>query len=82
MSQGSFVPVPEQLAFTSNLGLYGYAAAAILLGLLGLVFGDFATMAARRANVPSRAPLAYLTTVVEVAAELAPSTAALLALAV
>ena len=33
----------KQLSFTSNLGLYAYGVAAIFLGILGMVSGDFAT---------------------------------------
>jgi uncharacterized membrane protein YphA (DoxX/SURF4 family) len=51
---------------TSNLGLYVYGGAAIFLGLVGLVSGDFATTWQNVGpNVPLRVPLAYLTAVIE-----------------
>jgi uncharacterized membrane protein YphA (DoxX/SURF4 family) len=50
----------------SNLGLYVYGAAAIFLGLLGLVSGDFATTWQNVApSVSLRVPLAYLAAVAE-----------------
>ncbi|HWE84514.1 MAG TPA: hypothetical protein VG267_06190 [Terracidiphilus sp.] len=53
----------------SNLGIYVYGAAAIFLGLLGLVSGDFAVGWQHVGpNVPLREPLAYLTAVIELAA--------------
>jgi uncharacterized membrane protein YphA (DoxX/SURF4 family) len=56
----------------SNLGLYVYGGAAIFLGVLGLVSGDFATSWQNVApNVPLRVPLAYLTAVVELAGGIA-----------
>jgi uncharacterized membrane protein YphA (DoxX/SURF4 family) len=56
----------------SNLGLYIYAGAAILLGLLGLVWGDFATTWQNVGpSVPLRVPLAYLTGVIELAGGIA-----------
>lgn len=56
----------------SNLGLYVYAVGAISLGLIGLVWGDFATMWQRvLPSVPLREPLAYLTAAVELAAGVA-----------
>jgi uncharacterized membrane protein YphA (DoxX/SURF4 family) len=56
----------------ANLGLYVYGAAAIFLGLLGLVSGDFATSWQNVGpNVPLRVPLAYLTAVIELAAGIA-----------
>ena len=56
----------KQRGITSNLGLYIYGGAAIFLGLLGLVSGDFATTWQNVGpNVPLRVPLAYLTAVVE-----------------
>jgi hypothetical protein len=54
----------KQRSITSNLGLYVYGGAAIFLGLLGLVSGDFAgTWQYVGPNVPLRVPLAYLTAV-------------------
>jgi uncharacterized membrane protein YphA (DoxX/SURF4 family) len=62
----------KQGSITSNLGLYVYAVAAIFLGLLGLVSGDFATTWQHVGpNVPFRVPLAYCTGVIEFAAGLA-----------
>lgn len=56
----------------SHLGLYLYAAAAIFLGILGLVSGDFAASWQNVGpHVPLRLPLAYLTAVVELAGGLA-----------
>jgi uncharacterized membrane protein YphA (DoxX/SURF4 family) len=56
----------------SNLGIYVYAAGAILLGLVGLASGDFATTWQHVSlNGPIRALLAYLTAVIELAAGLA-----------
>jgi uncharacterized membrane protein YphA (DoxX/SURF4 family) len=56
----------------SNLGIYVYALAAIFLGVLGLVSGDFATNWQRvEPTVPLREPLAYLTAVIELAAGIA-----------
>jgi hypothetical protein len=44
----------KQLSFTSNLGLYAYGVAAIVLGILGLVSGDFAiSWQECRPNIPS-----------------------------
>jgi uncharacterized membrane protein YphA (DoxX/SURF4 family) len=58
----------KQRTLTSNLGLYVYAAAAIFLGLVGLVSGEFATTWQNvGAGVPLRVPLAYLTAVIELA---------------
>jgi uncharacterized membrane protein YphA (DoxX/SURF4 family) len=52
--------------FISNLGLYVYGGAAIFLGLLGVVSGDFATAWQNVGpNVPLRVPLAYLTAIIE-----------------
>ena len=62
----------KQRSLTSNLGLYVYAVAAIFLGLLGLVSGDFATSWQNVApHVPLRVPLAYLTAVIELAGGIA-----------
>ena len=66
-------------SIASNLGLYVYGGAAIFLGLLGLVSGDFATTWQNVGpNIPLRVPLAYLPAVIELAggiALLAPRTA-------
>lgn len=49
-----------------NLGLYVYAGAAIFLGLVGLVSGNFATDWQNVGpNVPLRVPLAYLCALIE-----------------
>src|SRR5580692_4095641 len=62
----------KQRSITSNLGLYVYGGAAIFLGLLGLVSGDFATTWQNVGpNIPLRVPLAYLTAVIELAAGIA-----------
>jgi uncharacterized membrane protein YphA (DoxX/SURF4 family) len=62
----------KQHSFTSNLGLYVYGGAAIFLGILGLVSGDFATSWQNVGpNVPLRTPLAYLTAVIELAGGIA-----------
>jgi uncharacterized membrane protein YphA (DoxX/SURF4 family) len=62
----------KQRSITSNLGLYVYGGAAIFLGLLGLVSGDFATTWQNVGpHVPLRVPLAYLTAVIELAAGIA-----------
>ena len=54
---------------SSNLGIYVYGGAAIFLGLLGLVSGDFAVGWQRVGpGVPFRIPLAYLTAFIELAA--------------
>jgi uncharacterized membrane protein YphA (DoxX/SURF4 family) len=56
----------------SNLGIYVYAVGAILLGLLGLISGDFASPWQHVGrDVPFREPLAYLTSIIELAAGLA-----------
>jgi len=56
----------------SSLGMYVFAAGAILLGLVGLVSGDFAAPWQHVGpNVPFREPLAYLTAFVELAGGLA-----------
>jgi uncharacterized membrane protein YphA (DoxX/SURF4 family) len=56
----------------SNLGIYVYAAAAIFLGLVGLVSGDFAGGWQHVGpGVPLRAPLAYITALIELAAGIA-----------
>ena len=62
----------KQRSVTSNLGLYVYGGAAIFLGLLGLVSGDFATTWQNVGpSVPLRVPLAYLTAVIELAGGIA-----------
>ncbi len=63
--------MPKQLGIKSNLGLYIYATAAIFLGVLGLISGDFAaTWQNVSTNLPFRSPLARLTACVELAAGL------------
>jgi uncharacterized membrane protein YphA (DoxX/SURF4 family) len=62
----------KQRSLTANLGLYIYAGAAILLGVLGLMSGDFATPWQSVApNAPLRVPLAYLTAAIELAGGIA-----------
>jgi uncharacterized membrane protein YphA (DoxX/SURF4 family) len=62
----------KQHSITSNLGIGVYGGAAILLGVLGLVTGDFATTWQNVApNFPLRIPLAYLTAIIELAAGIA-----------
>src|ERR1700683_5401162 len=62
----------KQRSIRSNLGLYVYCGAAIFLGLLGLVSGDFATSWQNIGpNVPLRVPLAYLTAIIELAGGIA-----------
>ncbi|MGC1905831.1 MAG: hypothetical protein WA715_18575 [Candidatus Acidiferrum sp.] len=62
----------KQRSGASNLGLYVYGGAAIFLGLLGLVSGDFATTWQNVSpNIPLRVPLAYLTAVIELAGGIA-----------
>lgn len=62
----------ENRTVASNLGVYVYAAGAIVLGLLGLVSGDFAgTWQRVGPNVPFREALAYLTALIELIAGLA-----------
>jgi len=62
----------KQRSIPSSLGLYVYAGAAIFLGLLGLVSGDFAAGWQNVGpNVPLRVPLAYLTGVIELAGGIA-----------
>jgi uncharacterized membrane protein YphA (DoxX/SURF4 family) len=62
----------QNRSLASNLGIYVYAAAAIFLGVLGLVSGDFATNWQRVVpTVPFREPLAYLTAIIELSAGLA-----------
>ncbi len=53
-------------SITSNLGRYVYGVAAIFLGVLGLVSGDFATSWQNVGpHFPLRLPFAYLTAVIE-----------------
>jgi hypothetical protein len=50
----------------SSLGIYVYGVAAVSLGLIGLVWRDFATNWQRvQENVPHRETLAYLAAVCE-----------------
>jgi uncharacterized membrane protein len=52
-----------------RIGIRAYGVAAIVLGVVGLVWGDFATNWQRvPPDVPLREPLAYLTAICEVAA--------------
>jgi uncharacterized membrane protein YphA (DoxX/SURF4 family) len=56
----------------SNLGICVYAAGAIFLGIVGLISADFATEWQHVGpSVPLRAPLAYFTALIELAAGLA-----------
>lgn len=56
----------------SNLGIYVYGGAGILLGVVGLVSGNFAvTWQHVRPNVPLREPLAYFTALIELTAGIA-----------
>lgn len=56
----------------SNLGICVFAAGAIFLGIVGLISGDFAASWQNVGpNVPLRAPLAYLTALIELAAGVA-----------
>ena len=62
----------KQRSITSNLGLYVYGGAAIFLGILGLVSGEFATTWQNVGpHVPLRVPLAYLTGFIELAGGIA-----------
>ncbi|HTV83383.1 MAG TPA: hypothetical protein VME18_12090 [Acidobacteriaceae bacterium] len=62
----------KRRSIPSNLGLYVYGAAAIFLGLVGLVSGDFAaTWQNVGPHTPFREPLAYLTAVLELTAGIA-----------
>lgn len=62
----------RQRSIRSNLGLYVYGGAAIFLGILGLITGDFAaTWQNVGPSVPLRVPLAYLTAVIELAGGIA-----------
>jgi uncharacterized membrane protein YphA (DoxX/SURF4 family) len=62
----------NQRRIASSLGKYIFGLAAIFLGVLGLVSGDFATSWQHVGpNVPLRVPLAYLTAVIELAGGIA-----------
>ena len=62
----------NQRSITTNLGLYVYSGAAIFLGVLGLVSGDFATSWQNVGpNIPLRVPLAYLAAGLELAGGIA-----------
>jgi uncharacterized membrane protein YphA (DoxX/SURF4 family) len=62
----------QSRSVASNLGIYIYAAAAMFLGLVGLVSGDFAVGWQHVGpSVPLREPLAYAAAFVELAAGLA-----------
>ncbi len=62
----------KQRSLAANFGLYIYGGAAIFLGLVGLVSGDFATTWQNVGpHVPLRVPLAYLTAVIELAGGIA-----------
>src|SRR5436190_20083691 len=51
----------------SKLGIYIYGLSAIALGVIGLVWSDFATNWQRvQENVPHRETLAYITAVYEI----------------
>jgi uncharacterized membrane protein YphA (DoxX/SURF4 family) len=59
----------QSRSLASNLGIYAYATGAIFLGLLGLISGDFAANWQHVVlDAPFRAPLAYLTALIELAA--------------
>jgi uncharacterized membrane protein YphA (DoxX/SURF4 family) len=62
----------KQRSITANLGLYVYAGAAIFLGILGLISGDFAaTWQNVGPHVFLRVPLAYVTAIIELAGGIA-----------
>jgi len=62
----------RERSLISNLGIYVYGGAAILLGLVGLVSGNFAVNWQHVGpNVPFRGPLAYLTALIELTAGIA-----------
>lgn len=62
----------ERRRLASDLGIYVYAAAAIYLGLVGIVSGDFAVSWQNVGpDVPMRVPLAYLAGLVELGAGIA-----------
>jgi uncharacterized membrane protein YphA (DoxX/SURF4 family) len=66
------VKTMQRRGLVSNLGIYVYAGAAILLGLVGLVSGDFAVGWQHVGpNVPLREPLAYLAALIELGAGIA-----------
>lgn len=55
-------------SFTTNLGIHAYAVGAIVLGLIGLVWGDFASSwQLVGPAVPGRTALAYLAAICELA---------------
>ena len=59
-------------SIASNLGIYFYAAAAMFLGIMGLVSGDFAGGWQHVGpGVPLRVPLAYAAALIELAAGVA-----------
>ncbi len=56
----------------SNVGIYVYGVSAIVLGITGLLWGDFATNWQRvPASVPHREALAYITAIYEIVAGIA-----------
>lgn len=62
----------QNRGLASNLGIYVYAGAAIFLGLVGLVSGDFAGGWQHVGpNVPLRELLAYVTALIELAGGIA-----------
>jgi uncharacterized membrane protein YphA (DoxX/SURF4 family) len=62
----------QSRSVASNLGIYVYAAAAVFLGLVGLVSGDFAVGWQHVGpSVPLREPLAYATALIELTAGIA-----------
>ncbi|HKF47016.1 MAG TPA: hypothetical protein VKB38_06620 [Terracidiphilus sp.] len=62
----------QNRSLASNLGIFVYGGAAIFLGLLGLVSGDFAVGWQHVGpGVPFRVPLAYLTAIIELTAGIA-----------
>lgn len=75
----NWVTSMQSRSVASNLGIYVYAAAAMFLGLVGLVSGDFAVGWQHVGpSVPLREPLAYAIALIELAAGVAlvvPSTA-------
>jgi uncharacterized membrane protein YphA (DoxX/SURF4 family) len=62
----------QSRSVASNLGVYVYGAAAMFLGLVGLVSGDFAVGWQHVGpGIPLREPLAYATAFIELAAGIA-----------